>query len=169
MLGIAVLVWLYSNFGSITLPEGRDLFVRQKIVSHALRYIGTPYVWGATGGRGFDCAGLVQRVYSDLGLPLPRTSREQFFIGVEVASDDLRPGDLVFFRDTYRKGISHVGIYAGNGIFIHSSSSRRRVLAEPLSSPYYVARYAGARRIIPALSTPPASPSILLTSDAVAH
>jgi cell wall-associated NlpC family hydrolase len=118
------------------------------IVREAMRYLGTPYVWGGESSRGVDCSGFVYVVFSGT---LPQLSRlrsfDYFQMGTPVDRGDLRPGDLVFFT-TYAPGPSHVGIYAGEGRFLHASSSARRVLATPLDDPYYAARYLGARRLV---------------------
>ncbi len=116
------------------------------LVEQAMTYLGTPYRRGGTSRRGVDCSGLVGAVYAQQGLEMPRTAAEQFGEGVPVGESDLRPGDLVFFRDTYKRGISHVGIYLGDGRFIHAAGHRRGVVVSELSRPYYHLRYAGARR-----------------------
>ncbi len=114
-----------------------------------MTYLGTPYRRGGTTRRGVDCSGLVGAVYGEQGLDLPRTAAQQFAEGAAVAVSDLRPGDLVFFRDTYKRGISHVGIYVGDGRFLHAANRRHGVIVSELSRPYYRLRYAGARRPAP--------------------
>lgn len=109
----------------------------------ASKYIGTPYVYGGTTTRGFDCSGYTQRVFSDLGIKLNRTSSSQYSQGTAVTS--LVPGDLVFFN-TSGRGISHVGIYIGNNQFIHSSTSKG-VIISGLSENYWSKRYVGAKRV----------------------
>jgi cell wall-associated NlpC family hydrolase len=118
----------------------------KRLVEQAMTYLGTPYRRGGTTRRGVDCSGLVGAVYGEQGLDLPRTAAQQFAEGVAVAASDLRPGDLVFFRDTYKRGISHVGIYIGDGRFLHAAGRRHGVIVSELSRPYYRTRYAGARR-----------------------
>ena len=118
----------------------------KRLVEQAMTYLGTPYRRGGTTRRGVDCSGLVGAVYGEQGLDLPRTAAQQFGEGVAVAASDLRPGDLVFFRDTYKRGISHVGIYIGDGRFLHAAGRRHGVIVSDLSRPYYRIRYAGARR-----------------------
>ncbi len=115
------------------------------VVSLARRFLGTPYRWGGTGDRGFDCSGFLYAVFSRLGLQLPRTSYEMFRSGRPVPRGELQPGDLVFFT-TYAPGPSHAGIYLGRGYFIHASSAGGGVRIDPMSKPYYSARYLGARR-----------------------
>ena len=125
----------------------------KRLVEQAMTYLGTPYRRGGTTRRGVDCSGLVGAVYGEQGLDLPRTAAQQFAEGVAVAATDLRPGDLVFFRDTYKRGISHVGIYIGDGRFLHAAGRRHGVIVSELSRPYYRSRYAGARRPAPEPAT----------------
>ena len=111
----------------------------------ATRLLGKPYEWSGTGGRGFDCSGLVAHVFASLGRPLPHSSFAQYEAGTGVAWEDLAPGDLVFFR-TYSLGASHVGIYIGDSRFIHSSYSRG-VIVSSLEEPYFRGRFIGGRRL----------------------
>jgi cell wall-associated NlpC family hydrolase len=129
----------------------------KQLVEQAMTYLGTPYRRGGTSRRGVDCSGLVGAVYGQQGLEMPRTAVQQYAEGAAVAEDDLRPGDLVFFRDTYKRGISHVGIFIGEGRFIHAAGHRRGVVVSELSRPYYHLRFAGARRLAPP-ATAPAGP-----------
>lgn len=108
----------------------------------ALHFLGTPFVWGGTTRRGFDCSGFVQHVYAAIGVMLPRTADYQFAAGRHVHGV-LHAGDLVFFQ-TYAPGASHVGIYLGDGQFVHAS--RPFVHVSRLTDPYYAARYIGATR-----------------------
>lgn len=119
------------------------------LVRTARRYLGLRYRYGGSSpSRGFDCSGFVYFLLSRYGIRAPRTAAELFRMGVPVKKSALRPGDLVFFRNTARRrGITHVGIYIGDGKFIHASSGRGRVTVTPLSDPYYAARFAGARRL----------------------
>jgi cell wall-associated NlpC family hydrolase len=113
----------------------------------ALGYLGTPYVWGGTTPSGVDCSGLVYLVYSPFVANLPRTSYEQWTAGAAVDRADLAAGDLVFFN-TDGSGASHVGIYIGDGQFVHPAASAQRVVVDRLEAPYYLTRYLGARRIL---------------------
>ena len=121
--------------------------IRQNVVANAKKYLGTPYVWGGSTPKGFDCSGFTQYVMGLSGITLPRTTTEQYKVGTYVTKSDLQPGDLVFLQNTYRDGISHVGIYIGDGKMIHASSSKG-VTTSSLSTSYYVQHYYGARRVI---------------------
>jgi len=109
-------------------------------------FLGTRYRFGGSSKNGMDCSSFVQKVFRKLEVPLPRTAREQFEIGNEVSPGDLQKGDLIFFR-TYAHFPSHVGIYLGNNRMIHASSRDRRVVISPMNTPYYRARFIGAKRI----------------------
>jgi cell wall-associated NlpC family hydrolase len=127
-------------------PQYGTPYIRKELVKTAETFIGIPYLWGGTSPeRGFDCSGLTMTVYQLNGLDLPRHSGHQFQTGNSVSINNLQPGDLVFFY-TRRKGvISHVGIFVGNGYFIHAPSSGKNIRRESMNAPYYKARYAGAR------------------------
>lgn len=118
------------------------------IVREAMRYLGTPYVWGGESTGGVDCSGFVYIVFVSRVPGLARMSSFDYFqMGVAVDRANLQPGDLVFFT-TYAPGPSHVGIYVGEGKFIQASSGTRRVTISSLDEPYYTARYLGARRLM---------------------
>jgi cell wall-associated NlpC family hydrolase len=117
-------------------------------VQMAMSFLGVPYRLGGASRNGIDCAGLVRVAYEGLGLVLPRTAAGQFQQGVEISLGELQPGDLLFFRDTYKRGISHVGIYVGEGKFVHAASTKRGVVVTSLSRSYYLSRFAGARRVV---------------------
>jgi len=106
--------------------------------------LGTPYRTAGTTPNGFDCSGFTSYVFDKIGIDLPRQSSAQYSSGSKVSKDELRAGDLVFFN-TNGRGISHVGIYVGNGKFAHSSSSNG-VRYDNLSASYYADRYVGAAR-----------------------
>ncbi len=115
----------------------------------AQRYLGTPYVWGGESARGFDCSGFIMRVMRDLGYQaLPHSAAEQFNYGKPVAKPFLQPGDIVFFQNTYKPGVSHVGIYLGNGRFIHAANSQVGTIVSSLNEQKWIDHYAGARRLM---------------------
>lgn len=115
------------------------------VVAYAFKFMGAPYVWGASGPRAFDCSGFTAYVYSAFGVSLGHFTGSQFGSGCAVSKSQLAPGDLVFFN-TY-SSVSHVGIYIGGGQFIHASSGSGVVTVSNLSESYYASRYAGARRV----------------------
>ena len=119
----------------------------EQIVAVAKECLGVPYVWGGKSMSGFDCSGLVYYVLKTLGYSPYRSSGDQYKMGTYVEKSQLQPGDLVFFAGTYKSGISHVGIYTGNGKFIHAPSSGDVVKYSSLTSGYYAEHYYGARRI----------------------
>ncbi|HET6350041.1 MAG TPA: C40 family peptidase [Candidatus Krumholzibacteria bacterium] len=114
-------------------------------VKVAEEFIGTRYRNGGTTTDGVDCSGLSFAVYRRLGVKLPRTSREQARTGSHVDRGDLRAGDLVFFGSG---SVSHVGIYADDGEFIHASTRARSVRYDRLDDKYFRKRYIGARRVL---------------------
>lgn len=122
----------------------------QELVIQGMSYLGIPYRYGGTDREsGVDCSGLVQNLFrSAIGLDLPRTAAAMSKIGEEVERSELRPGDLVFFN-TMRRAFSHVGIYLGDGRFLHSPSTGGAVRIEKLSVSYWASRFNGARRILP--------------------
>ncbi|MYS89383.1 MULTISPECIES: C40 family peptidase [Streptomyces] len=109
-------------------------------VSYAYQKLGSPYVWGATGPNAFDCSGLIQAAYRSAGVSLPRTTYSQIDAGRRVARSELLPGDLVFFY----AGISHVGIYVGNGRMIHAPNPSAPVRVAPLDE----MPFTGATRVV---------------------
>ena len=118
----------------------------QKLVECAKQYLGVPYVWGGSSPSGFDCSGFVQYVARQCGYTVGRTVSQQWPYGVQVNRSELQPGDIVFFANTYTSGLSHVGIYVGDGQFIHASSNGG-VMYSDLNSNYYSSHYYGARRL----------------------
>lgn len=132
----------YGRRPSLNSRRGRLL---RGVTRSAHRFMGTPYVFGGTSASGIDCSGFTMRVFLMNGIKLPRTADVQYGVGSPVARGKEEPGDLVFF-ETYCPGPSHVGIYLGNGNFIHASSSRG-VTISSLSDSYFKSRYLGAKRV----------------------
>jgi cell wall-associated NlpC family hydrolase len=112
-----------------------------RVVTYAKRVLGAPYAYGGSSPRGFDCSGFVRYVYAHFGITLPHSSYAQFSDGRRVRRGSLHPGDLVFFDS-----VGHVGIYVGNGRFIHAPHSGTRVRIETFAG-WYGARFSGARRL----------------------
>ncbi len=121
-----------------------DLRGATTLVANAMRYVGTPYVWGGQSPGGFDCSGFIYYLYAQMGIRIPRTADVQFAYGRPVAGDPM-PGDLVFFQ-TYDYGASHVGLYLGEGRFVNSIGANVHVAT--FNSPYFRSRYLGARRFL---------------------
>jgi probable lipoprotein NlpC len=122
---------------------------RFRLVRDAELLLGSPYRYGGLDSKGFDCSGLVWRVYKEaLGLEVPRTTRSLHELAQPLDLAELEPGDLVFFNTTAR--LSHVGLFVGSGEFIHAASegSRRGVIRSSLDEPYWQKRLAGAGRLI---------------------
>lgn len=117
------------------------------LIGTALANLGTRYVWGGTSRSGFDCSGLTSYVYKQHGKAIPRTAAAQAKQGQTVSKGELKEGDLVFFRTSRGNRISHVGIYMGNGKFVHASSGSGKVITSSLNEGYYNRRYAGAKRV----------------------
>ncbi len=119
-----------------------------ELISVAMSLIGTPYRSGGTNaGSGFDCSGFVQNVFADVAqYELPRIAKDQAAATTAIKKSELRPGDLVFFN-TMRRAFSHVGIYVGDGKFIHSPRTGAVVRVESMNTSYWVKRFNGARRV----------------------
>ncbi|WNS78485.1 C40 family peptidase [Domibacillus sp. DTU_2020_1001157_1_SI_ALB_TIR_016] len=118
---------------------------KQKAISEGKKVLGTPYKWGGTTTKGFDCSGFIGYAFKKAGKTLPRTTAEIYKKGKAVSKSNLQKGDLVYFQ-TYKKGPSHMGIYLGNNEFIHASSSKG-VSITTLSNSYWKKRYIGAKRL----------------------
>ena len=112
----------------------------------AFSFLGARYRFGGSSRNALDCSSFTQQVFREQSVKLPRTAREQFYVGNEVMRGDLKKGDLVFFQ-TYARFPSHVGIYLGNRKMIHASSREHRVVISTMDTPYYLSRYLGARRM----------------------
>ena len=133
------------------------------VINTAMGLIGVPYRRGGTSAdTGFDCSGFVRAIYQEtVGHLLPRKAHDQAKATEKINKNELRPGDLVFFN-TMRRAFSHVGIYVGDGQFIHSPSRGKRVRVENMNTTYWAKRFNGARRVAISSETPAAS---LSTAD----
>ena len=133
-----------------SVPEGERAdspdSVQPAVVSLALSLRGTPYRNGGSDLAGFDCSGFVQWVFAQQGVALPREVKQQYRVGRDIDTGDVRAGDLVFF-ETVSPGASHVGIALGGGEFVHAPSSRGVVRVERYSTGYWADRWVGARRV----------------------
>ncbi len=130
-----------ASLGKWSGEEERGLFLR--VVK---TFLGVPYRLGGSTLRGIDCSALVKKIYEIFNISLPRTAREQLQSGKRVGMDELEEGDLVFFN-TRRVNNAHVGIYIGNGEFVHASSSTHQVKVDHLSTPYFSKRFLGGVRV----------------------
>lgn len=142
--------YMSADYVKIKTSIGSDNALGEQIVATAKQYLGTPYVYGGASPKGFDCSGLVYYVYGQYGYNLQRGAGSQYRTdGTPVSKSELQAGDLVFFseRNDY-SSIGHVGMYVGDGYFIHASSGKGQVIISELDGYYYAEHYFGARRII---------------------
>ena len=139
--------------GTSTLVPVRARISGDDVVRTARRYLGVPYVLGGTTPRSFDCSGLVQYVFAQHGIGMPRTAKQQAGVGEAPFPGDLQPGDLLFFYGG--QGAQHIAIYVGADTIIHASSSGGRVKMDLLSGPrgrksWFNQRLIAVRRVLPA-------------------
>ena len=147
VLGLVALVLPLSAEAPLVVARARDL--RTRLVMDAENYLGVPYVYGGLSTKGIDCSGLVYRVFRDvLGLGVPRTTKTLYDFSEKVNRENLEPGDLVFFNTT--GPLAHVGIYAGNDVFIHAASEgpRTGVIKSSLDDAYWSEAFAGGGRLV---------------------
>lgn len=148
---------LKRSQGTVGLPELRDFAqapterfsgASGDILGAAEQFLGVPYVYGGhSPDKGFDCSGLVFYIFQQQGISIQRTADKQFLQGQEVALSDLQAGDLVFFSHS-GKFVDHVGIYAGNDLFIHAPRTGRTVSYDSLKTGYYQSHFRGAKRFL---------------------
>jgi NlpC/P60 family len=119
-----------------------------EIIALARQFVGGKYVWGGSSpsNGGFDCSGLVQYVYGRNGIRLPRVAEDQYQVGKPVRYDELQPGDLIFLANTYKSGISHVGIYIGEGKMLHAKGRNYGIVIDSIGP--FGAGHPGARRVL---------------------
>ncbi len=122
-------------------PHGKGV----EIFTIASNLLGSPYRYGGEDPSGFDCSGLVQYSHQSVGIKVPRTANDQYKSAYSIPASKLKPGDVIFFRFNWRN-ISHVGIYAGHGKFIHAPRKGRKVKISSLSEPYWQKRIAKTGR-----------------------
>lgn len=128
-------------------PAASTSSTRQQIVDYAATLLGSPYVYGGTSPKGFDCSGFTQYVYAHFNISLPHSSSSQYKSSVtKISRSELQPGDLVFFSNG-GSGVGHVGIYVGNNSFIHSPRPGKSVCYDSLDSSYYSSHYIGSGRV----------------------
>lgn len=130
----------------ITVPPNPSNSNEHRMQSEIDSWMGTPYVYGGISKSGVDCSGFTQAVYRSIGIEIPRRASSQSVAAETVSRSNLKYGDLVFFN-TSGSGISHCGIYLGNGQFVHASSSRG-VVRDILSHPYYSSRFVTGGRFL---------------------
>ncbi|WP_303166594.1 NlpC/P60 family protein [Phascolarctobacterium sp.] len=136
----------YKALMNKEMPPNRSNSIARNVMRAAYSVIGTPYVFGGTSPYGFDCSGFTQYAFARAGISLPRMADSQFYAGRKISMSQLRPGDLIFFT-TYEPGASHVGIYVGNGNFIHAGTSTGVTVSSAFTG-YWGARYYGACRVL---------------------
>ncbi len=143
---MAVVVAGCASAPATRLPEAPPA-TGERAAAYALKMLGKPYRFGgASPSRGFDCSGLVQYSYAHAGLKLPHNTEAQWRLSKPIRRADLRRGDLLFFDEKGGKN-SHVGVYVGNGAFVHAPSSGKRVRRDQLDSPYWQKHLSELRRV----------------------
>jgi NlpC/P60 family len=158
---------LLGKIGDQIVDTGTQISERTSdLVSTAIGFLGIPYLRGGNSAEtGFDCSGFVRAIYKDtIGLILPRSADQQANATQKIDKSELKPGDLVFFN-TMKRTFSHVGIYLGEGKFIHSPRSGATVRIEDMRIPYWNVRFDGARRV-PAAQAPAVTTATAINSPA---
>ncbi|MEH6943083.1 C40 family peptidase [Bacillus sp. JJ722] len=144
---LALLMAVILAFSLIPANGQAATYTGKDVVNIANKYLGVPYKFGGTTPDGFDCSGYLIYVFNQVGISLPRTSEDQYNkAGVSVDKKDLQVGDLVFFSNTYKPGISHAGIYVGDNNFISATNSG--VVVASLDNTYWKPKYTGAKRVL---------------------
>jgi cell wall-associated NlpC family hydrolase len=129
-------------------PSARAPSLGEAVAAAAIGMLGLPYRYGGTDPQqGFDCSGLVYYTYGEAGHAVPRTSREQFRAARKIALDEAGAGDIMFFQDEAK--LSHVGIYVGDGMFVHAPANGRRVALASIDAPYYQQHLIAVGRLLP--------------------
>jgi cell wall-associated NlpC family hydrolase len=148
LIGLALLSGCasFGERGPAESPQTEAL--RQTLVLEALGQIGRPYRYGGSTPEGFDCSGLVQYVYAQAGIALPRTTGEQYRVGRRINLEDAQPGDLLFYRFSGGRKIDHVAPYLGDGQALHAPARGRTVIVAGVAERYWMERMAGAVRVL---------------------
>lgn len=131
--------------------DWQEITKEEEIISTAMAYLDTKYVWAANGPTAFDCSGFTKYVYKENGMTLPRYSGHQAKVGMKISYDELQKGDLVFFdtEKKYTQRVNHVGIYIGDGQFIHASSAKKKVIITSFKKKrFYKNRFLWGQRVI---------------------
>jgi len=131
--------------------ELEEISKEEEVILTATNYLGTKYVWAANGPNAFDCSGFTKYVYREIGVTLPRYSGNQAKVGMKVAFDELQKGDLVFFdtEKKFKRRVNHVGIYIGDGKFIHASSANKKVVITSFDKKkFYKRRFLWGQRVV---------------------
>jgi len=145
-LSAALLLVVVAGCASTSNVPVADPASADRAALYALKMVGKPYKYGGSGPAGFDCSGLVQYSYKQAGVKLPRETGDLLRTSTPLRGSHLRRGDLLFFDQEGRKK-SHVGIYLGDGKFVHAPSSGKRVRTDRIDSPYWKKHLSEARRI----------------------
>jgi murein DD-endopeptidase len=129
--------------------SSKAIAAKQAVIKTAKKMLGVKYRYGGTSpSRGFDCSGLVQYSHRQAGIKIPRTTSQQYKAAKRISRRYLRAGDLVFFKTTPSRSVSHVGIYLGNNKFIHAPSSGKHVKISSMKEKYWRKRFTGAGRVL---------------------
>ncbi len=136
MLGITMLSLALTGCSTVPVSQLPVTGARAEVVDTAFAMLGRPYRYGGSAPSGFDCSGLVQFSYRQAGLHVPRTARDQYERATPIPENRVQPGDLLFFSLGSRR-VAHVGIYVGDGKFIHAPASGQRVIESRLDDPFW--------------------------------
>lgn len=148
LVALACCLLLAGCLGGFSPRDSEEVLrIRQTVVVDALGQIGRPYRYGGATPEGFDCSGLVQYVFGQSSVALPRSSREQSDIGSRIRLDHAQPGDLLFYSFTGKR-IDHVAIYLGDGQAVHAPASGRQVIVAPVAQKYWMNKFVEARDVL---------------------
>lgn len=145
-LAIALLTLMLAGCSILPVSQAPATGPRTQVVSTAFKMLGRPYRYGGSAPNGFDCSGLVQFSYRQAGLTVPRTALEQYERSTPVPDNRLQPGDLLFFTLNSRR-VAHVGIYVGDGKFIHAPAIGKQVMESRLDEPFWHGHLVRAGRL----------------------